>query len=40
MINNALVLMGLSVAQQEIFRGLIIVVAVALSGQRLRLDQT
>jgi ribose transport system permease protein len=40
MINNALVLMGLSVAQQEIFRGLIIVVAVALSGQRLRLGQT
>lgn len=32
-INNALVLMGLSTAQQDIFRGLIIVLAVALSGR-------
>lgn len=35
-INNGLVLLGLSVAQQEIFRGLIIVFAVILSGQRPR----
>lgn len=34
LINNALVLMGLSVAQQMIFRGIIIVVAVALSGRK------
>jgi ribose transport system permease protein len=36
-INNGLVLLGLTIAQQEIFRGLIIVVAVALSGQRPKL---
>lgn len=36
-INNGLVLLGLTVAQQEMFRGLIIVIAVALSGQRPKL---
>jgi ribose transport system permease protein len=33
-INNGLVLLGLSIAQQQIFRGLIIVIAVSLSGRR------
>jgi ribose transport system permease protein len=31
MINNGLILMGLTVTQQMIFRGLIIILAVALS---------
>ena len=36
MINNGLILMGLTVAQQMIFRGIIIIAAVSLSSREVR----